>query len=507
MSRKLICTILILALGISIAACSSTNSNEPVNSTVTTTQQTTVGSSTPVETKLFPKDTVTLSMLIPNSVSWPYKEDWFVKRAIEEATNVILDIILIEDGKYEEKLNLLVASGDLPDIVNQYNSKQSSVYALQGAFINVEDYLDKTPNFKAFIEQNKDHVNTFKASDGKLYCYPGKGQGVGNRRNWFYRKDIFEKNNLTLPTTPDELYACLKKLKEIYPDSYPLVTRFHGIELMSPSWHTMDRVYYDFDNDKFVFGPVQDEWKDYLMFMNKLVKEGLTPPDMFSINTQGWIDLLVQSKGFITVDYAGRMDTVGTSGKEVTPELEFGFMPPINGITNYTAVEFSNIVIPTKSKNIDNTVKLMDWYYTDEAKELLSWGEVGKTYVEVDGKKQFLASNYLRDYGLTTLGWGLVFKEDAVMSTYGKGSTEATIESPQYEMRNNPAEYMAYTEEENELKATLGQDIYKYVNEYKAALILEQKSFSEWDSYVKEVEKMGLSKLLDMYTKAYERYK
>ena len=510
MSRKIIGLILVFALCLSLAACSTTQSNATTNNATTnnaTTAQQTASPTTTGDGKLFMEDSVQLSMLIPNSVSWPYQEEWYVKKTVEEETNVILDIILIEDGKYEEKFNLLVSTGDLPDIVNQYNSKQSNTYALQGAFIDVYDYIDMTPNFEEFISENQDHVNSFKASDGALYCYPGKGQGIGNRRNWFYRKDVFEANSITVPTTPEELYDCLKQLKVIYPDSYPLVTRFHGIELMSPSWKTMDRMYYDYDKEVFVYGPAQDEWKEYLMFMSKLVSEGLTPPDMFSINTQGWIDLLVQSKGFVTVDYVGRMDSVGASGKEITPEFEFGFMAPINGITNYTAVEFSNIVIPSKSSNIENAVKLIDWYYTDEAIELLSWGKVGKTYVEVEGKKQFLASDYLKNYGLTTLGWGLVHMEDAVMSTYGAESTKATLESPQYEMRNNPAEYMSYTEEESEIKATIGQNIYKYVNENKAAFILGQKSFDEWDAYVAEIENMGLADLIDMYTQAYERYK
>ena len=38
----------------------------------------------------------------------------------------------------------------------------------------------------------------------------------------FARVDVFEKNGLEVPKTYDELYESCKKLKEIYPDIYPI---------------------------------------------------------------------------------------------------------------------------------------------------------------------------------------------------------------------------------------------------------------------------------------------
>ena len=44
-------------------------------------------------------------------------------------------------------------------------------------------------------------------------------------RAWLYREDVFKMHNLKVPETFDELYDVCKKLKSIYPDSYPLCTR------------------------------------------------------------------------------------------------------------------------------------------------------------------------------------------------------------------------------------------------------------------------------------------
>ena len=509
MSRKLICTILIFALCISFAACTKTEGAGTDQATAQTTPQATQQPiSTPEETKIFPKDTVSISMLFPNHVSWPYKEDWFVKKAIEEATNVKLDVILVEDEKCTEKFNLLVASGSVPDIVTQYTISTSNQYALQGAFINVEQYLDKMPTFKKFLEANEDKAGPLRASDGNLYSFPGMGQGADNRRVWTYRKDIFDKNSLVPPTTPDELYNVCKKLKEIYPESYPFATRMQ-IELMLPSWGSYWSAYpyYDFDKNIFKYGPVEEGYKNLLVYMNKLVTEKLTPPDLYSINTKAWVDLMVQDKSFITTDYVGRIDSVTVSGKEVTPEFQLAYMAPINKAAGYTAVSMGNFIVSSKSKKIEEAVKLIDWYYTDEAIELLSWGKEGETYVKIDGKRQFIMSDYAKEYGITASGWGLVIDESAMMSSFSQYAQQATVDMPQYEWRRNPAEYIQLTEAENEVQMTVGADLKKFAQEQEAQFVLGQKSFSEWDAYVKEIESKGLSKLLDMYTKAYERYK
>lgn len=504
MLRKPISTILIFILVISLAissvACSKAGE--------VTSSQDSSSSSASEDGKIFPEDTVTLRILVPNAVSWPYQEDWFVKTAIEEATNVKLDVVLVEDEKATEKFHLLVASGNLPDIITQYTISASNQYALQGAFIDVEDYLDQMPTFKNFLSENEDVAGPLRASDGNLYAFPGKGQGTDNRRVWIYRKDIFEKNNLVPPTTPDELYDVCVKLKALYPESYPFATRM-GIELMLPSWGSYWSLFpnYDFDNNKFVYGPIEDGYKDLLVYMNKMVNEGLTPPDLYSINTKAWVDLMVQDKAFITTDYVGRIDSVTVSGKEVTPEFQLAYMAPINKVAGYTAVSLSNFIVPTKSEKIEEALKLIDWFYTEEAIELVSWGKEGETYVTVDGKKKFIMTDYVKAYGLTASGWSTVLDPSAIMTNYSETAQEATLDMPQYELRYNPGEYVQMTDAENEVVMTTGADLKKFSQEQEALFILGQRSFSEWDTYVKEIENKGLSKLLETYTTAYERYK
>ncbi len=512
MLKKSICLLLLIAFCISLTACGVTPAGDSTQTTASqATTQASPGTSAPSEeTKIFAPNSVTVSVMLPYEVSWPYNENWFVKKTIEEETNVKLDIMTVEvsSQKYDDKFNLIVASGEMPDMIFQYNGRQANIYAQQGAFIAVEDYYDKAPNLKKFVDENPDLVVQYLASNGKLYTFPGKGQGVGNRRHWIYRKDIFEKNNLTVPTTSDELYDVCKKLKELYPDTYPIASRkTGGIELMCPSWNAQDYEFYDWDNNVFKFGPAEPEYKSFLEFYNKLIVEELTPPDVLTIGTQAWVDLFAQEKSFITMDYVTRMDSVGAAGRENNLDFQLAYMPPINGVTGYTTFDYSCYVVPANSKNIDNAVKLLDWFYTPKAIEYLSWGKEGQTYKVENGEKKYLSENYLKDHGLTAAGWGIVFDEDALTSGFGAEGKIATKDAPKYEIKCNPFTYMQMTEEENEIKTTLGADIWKHKQENVAKFILGQRSFSEWDDYLKELENIGLTKVLDTYTKAYERYK
>ena len=98
-----------------------------------------------------------------------------------------------------------------------------------------------------------------KQSDGKVYYTPNYGmERSTNIRAWLYRKDIFDKHRLETPETIEDLYTISKKLKEIYPDSYPFCIRagLNTLNGIGSSWKPNFRygVYYDFDNEKFSYG-------------------------------------------------------------------------------------------------------------------------------------------------------------------------------------------------------------------------------------------------------------
>ena len=509
--KKTISIILAALLCLSLTACVQNKASDvPVKDNTTQGNKTTEDNKAPAATsgKIFDKP-YKISMLYGDAVgSWPYKEDWYVKKTIEEKTGASLEVILVDSTQLTAKINMIMASGDLPDIISYIGMSLIRRYALEGPYVNIEENIDKLPNYKKWAEKNKASLDKYRVSDSKIYSLPNIGGGITNTRFWFYRNDVFAKYNLTAPKTPEELYEVLKSLKTYEPDSYPFNYREFGN--LPPSWGVFQGVYYDESADKFKYGQIEDNFKQVVEFLRKLYAEKLIPPDIYSMDAKAWTDLMVQGKTFITLDYVGRVDGLVESGKKLNPDYSLTYMPPLNGKFPYSPVEYDSMTISKTGRNeekINNLLKYMDWFYSDEAREVLSWGQEGVTYKTENGKKKFLDINIRPTYGILARGWFGLTDPDAIKSTYSDMCINALNEQPKYELKENPASYLAFNDQETEVSATVGAPINKFANGEISKFVIGEKSMDEWDEFVKSVKDMGLDDFLKIYESAYSRLK
>jgi len=515
-----------VAISLLIGICSSSFVACGTNNKTASTDKSSV-SSQKTDGKLFEKP-VTISLMIPSHPSYPYQEDWYIIKALKEKTNVTLkvDAVIDSAGAFDTKLNLVMASGDIPDIISPIGNSIVKKYGDQGAFLDAYDKanLAKTPNFKKWADENKDYVANFSSSDGKVYMYPEKGIEEANRRGWLYRKDIFDKNGLTVPKDEKELYTVLKKLKEIYPTSYPFAFRTTGLSqfmMLSPSWGTdyqdsTHQLYYNTIEKDFIYGPIEDNFKDMITFYNKLYSEKLIPPNTLTMDTKGWQDVMSNGDAFITVDYLSRIDSFNIPLQKTNPSFNLQYMAPPKGGANgvnkfaYSAAGTYGYIVSAKSKQLDNVLKYVDWFYTKEAAELTTWGEEGKTYNIVDGKKKFKpeygdVAALRKETGLSTFGLYQVFNYDAHVSTFTKDTQTAYEQSRKYDLPMYVS--LSFTPEEQEIVNTTGVNIAKATDQQISRFIVGDRNLTEWDKYVKEIKDLGLDKLKAVYTKAYARQK
>src|SRR5690606_24059867 len=148
------------------------------------------------------------------------------------------------------------------------------------------------------------------SADGKMYILPNQGIGLTNLMSYLYRKDIFDEHQLTMPNNWDELYTVLKKLKEIYPDSYPLVFRDGLVKILNiaPAFDPGLYYYYEFYKTEWRYGNVEDNYRKIIAYLGKFVAEGLIPSDFLSIDTKQWQDIMSTNRAFVTIDYTNRID-------------------------------------------------------------------------------------------------------------------------------------------------------------------------------------------------------
>ena len=477
---------------------------------------------------LFSKPTE-LDVTICSHVSWPYNENWKMWQYLKEATGAQLNIQAVPSSDIATKLPLLMASPDtVPDLLHLFSKQQYEPYAESGAFLSLDERAEQMPNYTAFIDglspaEREDLLNQRRSGDGRIYSAPSYGtQTVNSMRVWLYRRDIFEKHGLPVPETYEELYTVCKTLKELYPESYPLCFR-EGIRKLitiGPSWQNdfTPEGYFDFQTKQWRYGAQEPVMKEMVEYFVKLANDGLTPPDMTTMETKSWEELMSTDRGFITVDYAVRIDFFNLAARQENPEYTLAIMAPpkadsLGGTPKLEKnnLDFSGYLVCNTGdqKRMDASLRLVDWMYSAPAVELLSWGKENETYRVEDGRRTFIlkegeqASNA---YGVGTYGLYQVIDEEAYEATYTEENVAACRQALTYLEENaNPVKWLTYPEDEADQVTQLYVEINAYLVEQLSLFLLRQQPMSEWDVFQKGLKEIGVDKLLDHYRSAYER--
>ncbi len=469
----------------------------------------------------------TIKLMVTSATSWPYNENWPMWKLFREKTGANLEVTAVPDVDFGTKVSLLMAnSEEFPDMMFSVGSNLGNQYGPDGAMIAISDNLDKMPNFTAFWEsipeiERESYMVQKTAGDGKIYMPPIYGtDGVGNVQTWMYRKDIFEKHGLETPNTMDELYEVCKKLKELYPNSYPLCFRMgiHRLDSIGHSWkqHMTYHPYYNYNTNKWEFGPLQPEFKEMIEFFGKMVDDGLLQPDFMTVNTSDWETLMSADRGFITVDYLVRIDQFNSTVRPSNPEYTLAVMQPPkggeNGVNKVIRQFYENtgyVICNTRNEErINNAIKLLDWMYSPEGIEFQSWGEEGVTYEEVNGERKWLlpdGGDPYNDLGIATPGLYMCVDPQANRKLY---SDEQNAQCDLARSHNNdypsPFFTMAFAEDVDDERTDLWTGINSYCGEVLTKMMLGQTPMSEWENFTNELENMGIERLLEIYQATYD---
>ena len=489
-----------------------------LSDTTTTTTVDLATSESEINSALLFDEPVKITIMAPYHDSWPFQEDWYVLDLIKRKTNVTIVMDAVASTGWIDKYNITMASTDLPDIIWDYTAAQANTYGPEGAFVNILDHMAKLPNFSKYYKKYNASVMSAMSSNGALYSFPIYGIGNTNLRGWLYRKDIFDKHNISVPTNEEEFYNVLKQLKGLYPESYPLTFRENltHFKMAATAWGTCNTDYYDWDEKVWKFGPTEDSFKDMLAYYKKLYQEELIPMDWSTLTPQQWTQIVTTGNAFLTLDYIARVDTFGNPMRKENPEVDFRYMvPPAFGKNGQQKLRFScesnTVMSPCVGKNQDNTMKFLDWMYSDEGKDVLSWGEEGVTYKIVNGERKWIAAEgeeisaatLRQKYGLSTNGMYLFFDYNAHAANFSLQLKEADTLAQQYQDIQIPM--VSLNQEEDAIDKTKGVAIRDHYRANAAKFILGERSLEEFDAYVKELKDLGLEEYLNTLGKAFKR--
>ena len=232
------------------------------------------------------------------------------------------------------------------------------------------------------------------------------------------------------------------------------------------------------------------------------------PPDFLSFDYNRWLEFMNNDKAFVTMQYIGQIEIVNNQLKK--GKLKFLAPPAGTGGKAYLPnndFEISGLAVATDSKNIDAALKYIDYLFSEQGIERLSWGKGGETYTAIDGKRSFLDkfaqfTDLRKDVGTPTLGTYGQFNPESLISIVAEEEQYAYEEVREYLYPRSLIDPTFTTEE---LEQNAQSPVHKYAEENMSKFILGQRSLSEWDQYVKELEARGLQDLIDLYQRGYDR--
>ena len=73
-------------------------------------------------------------------------------------------------------------------------------------------------------------------------------------------------------------------------------------------------------------------------------------------------------------------------------------------------------------------------------------------------------------------------------------------------MKNHILPHISFNDEEKDINSEIWTDINTFVQETTTKFILGKKPIEEFDSYVEELKKMGIEKVIGARQSAYDRY-
>jgi putative aldouronate transport system substrate-binding protein len=431
----------------------------------------------------------------------PPANDNAIKQAIEKATNSKLNIQWVSANSYPDKLNVTLASGDIPELVYIPDPFTSVFRGMvqQGAFWDLTDHIKNYPNLSSKI--SKTAWDLTKMEDGKNYAIPRPRPTEGDTF-FIFRKDWLDNVGLKVPSTTDELYQVFKAFTENDPDkngkkdTIGLAVNATNGEKVSDTLGQIENSFaaangdWKWTGEQMVFKAFQPEQKKALEFMIKLHQEKLIPEDFASLKTSQVKDIVKAGKAGSMVDKSGTVVSDYLNDlKKINPQVkETDFLPAIN-VNGYNpkGPGFSGVLAIPKTvseEKMKRILKLVDTWMNDDVFAIQTYGMEGIDHVVKDGVK-VVDSKKLADNGGPDFNQ-IVYVADPYASTIKNFYQKETQDL--YRMVQDERAKTSQADISIGLYSPTGMqylpELQKKVLDMKVKVILGKETLAGWDEFV-----------------------
>lgn len=483
---------------------------------------------------------------------------------LEETTGVHIEWMTGGRDDWEEKLNMMLVSGDYPDIILGVSPNLAKFGVKEQIIIPLDEYIneDIMPNYMA---RYGDKLDLSRETDGQIYsliaendCY----HCTYGRKMWINTKYL-EEMGLEKPTTTQEFYDMCVKYKEMYPNGIALAgsapgtgwySEFEnwlmGSFILPPSTsltlNVRDKTAVTWDGEVKCVA-MDDRYREFLKYANSLYEAGAlydgnftqTEEQMKAIINQPDAPVLCFATGTISNDIDSTSNPELYAQYETLAPLEGPDGTRLTSFFRYLSISDGNFCITDTCENPEAALRWVDFFYSETGDLMSQYGADEGTDWILNPEGEYGLDGEPADYKILNQYSGETQNHDwqdigirVAPADYRLGAatpqdvditTAEGLEKLLYDSSKNDYEPYAQTEENSDLDvmpqlkltseettnvSTIAVEVEKMIDENSAAFITGTRDIeddSDWESFKASLESAGLADLLETYQTAYDR--
>lgn len=356
----------------------------------------------------------------PITFDWYINYSWFagkweddvVAKYITEKTGVSLNLIA-PAGNEAEKMNTMIASGDLPDFITIDWNDNTVQQMIDGGLVLPLNELAESYDPYFFKVADPLKLEWYKQEDGNVYEYPNASSSPKDfeqykdlkpsNQTFLVRKDIYEAIGSPDMRTPEGFLGALEKAKEMFPEvnGAPLIPlglhEFGETGNWALEGYLQNFLAIPMEKDGKVYDRTTDpEYIAWLKTLREANDKGLLSQDIFIDKRAQMEEKIAQGRYFAMLyqrsDLAAQLQSLHANNPD---QVYIAVDGPANsnldqptlagdGISGWTVTLISKNV-----KDKERAIRFLSYLISEEGNKDLYLGKEGVTYDNVDGKDQF----------------------------------------------------------------------------------------------------------------------
>ncbi len=352
-------------------------------------------------------DTITLDWYI--NYSW-YNTSWgqnLVSQTITDNTGINIDFVT-PVGSEEEKLNALIASDSLPDLITLGWWEPQIEKMISEGMVYPLNELSTQYGTDFFDVAEESVINWYKQEDGNIYCYPNSSYNpqdvekydIPSNVTFLVRKDMYEAIGSPDMSTKEGFYNAIVEASKKFPEvngekMIPIGgTCFDDIGCASFDQYLQDFLAVKYEEDGIFYDRNTDpEYLSWVKLLRQLNEEGYISPDIFVDQRVQVSEKIAEGRYFSLIyqrtDLADQQKILFANDPNSIymavdgPRNENHDDPvlPTTGINGWTVT-----LISKNCKEPEKAIRFLEYLMSEEGQKILSAGIEGVTYDMVDGK-------------------------------------------------------------------------------------------------------------------------